>query len=317
MPLGEFELIRRFFAESALTRSDTPLGIGDDAALMRCAPGMELAVTVDTLVAGVHFLPEVDPVSLGHKALAVNLSDLAAMGAEPAWYTLALTLPAPDAAWLQGFADGLLGLARRHRVELVGGDTTRGPLSITIQAMGQVPVGQALKRSGASPGDLIYVSGPLGGAGLGLKQRLGQVDRDEPKALAALERPEPRVELGRALRQLATACIDISDGLAADLGHLLTASGAGATLIYEDLPLLPPVRDYMAATGDLALPLSAGDDYELCFTVPPDRRLDTDRLLADLGLTGGAIGRIETEQGLRILRHGEPLHLNHPGYRHF
>jgi thiamine-monophosphate kinase len=317
MPLGEFELIRQFFAESAPTRFDTPLGIGDDAALMRCAPGMELAVTVDTLVAGVHFLPEVDPVSLGHKALAVNLSDLAAMGAEPAWCTLALTLPAPDAAWLQGFADGLLGLARRHRIELVGGDTTRGPLSITIQAMGQVPVGQALKRSGASPGDLIYVSGPLGGAGLGLKQRLGQIDRDEPTALAALERPEPRVDLGRALRHLATACIDISDGLAADLAHLLTASGAGATLIYEDLPLTAAVRNYMAATGDLALPLSAGDDYELCFTVPPDRRLDTNRLLAELGLTGGAIGRIEAARGLRILRRGEPLHLNHPGYRHF
>jgi thiamine-monophosphate kinase len=317
MPLGEFELIRRFFAESTPTRSDTSLGIGDDAALMRCASGMELAVTVDTLVAGVHFLPEVEPVSLGHKALAVNLSDLAAMGAEPAWCTLALTLPVADAAWLQGFADGFLGLARRYRVQLVGGDTTRGPLSITIQAMGQVPVGQALKRSGARPGDLIYVSGPLGGAGLGLKQRLGQVDRDEPTALAALERPEPRVDLGRALRQLATACIDISDGLAADLGHLLTASAAGANLIYEDLPLSDAVRGYIAATGDMALPLSAGDDYELCFTVPAERRVETDGLLGELGLAGGAIGRIEAASGLRILRHGEAVPLNRFGYQHF
>lgn len=317
MALGEFELIRRFFAESDPTRSDTRLGIGDDAALLRCAAGMELAVTVDTLVAGVHFLPDVDPVSLGHKALAVNLSDLAAMGAEPAWCTLALTLPEADTGWLRGFADGFLGLARRHGVELVGGDTTRGPLSITIQAMGQVPVGQALQRSGARPGDLIYVSGPLGGAGLGLKLRLGQADRDEPTALAALERPEPRLALGQALRQLATACIDISDGLAADLGHLLTASGAGATLIYEDLPLSDAVRNHIASTGDLSLPLCAGDDYELCFTVPPDRRVETDRLLGQLGLAGGAIGQIEAAPGLRILRHGESLPLNRFGYQHF
>jgi len=294
MALGEFELIRRYFAESDPTRSDTRLGIGDDAALVWCAAGMELAVTVDTLVAGVHFLPEVEPFSLGHKALAVNLSDLAAMGAEPAWCTLALTLPEADAAWLRGFADGFLGLARRHGVELVGGDTTRGPLSITIQAMGQVPVGQALKRSGARPGDLIYVSGPLGDAGLGLKLRLGQANRNEPTALAALERPEPRLALGLALRQLATACIDISDGLAADLGHLLTASSAGATLVYEDL-----------------------DDYELCFTVPPGRRVETDRLLGQLGLAGGAIGQIEAAPGLRILRHGEALPLHRPGYQHF
>ena len=317
MALGEFELIRRFFAECDPTRSDTRLGIGDDAALLQCAAGMELAVTVDTLVAGVHFLPDVDPFSLGHKALAVNLSDLAAMGAEPAWCTLALTLPEAEAAWLHGFADGFLGLARRHGVELVGGDTTRGPLSITIQAMGQVPVGQALKRSGARPGDLIYVSGPLGGAGLGLKLRLGQADRDEPTALAALERPEPRLALGLALRQLATACIDISDGLAADLGHLLTTSGAGATLVYEDLPLSDAVRNHIATNGDFTLPLCAGDDYELCFTVPPGRRVETDRLLGQLGLAGGAIGQIEAAPGLRILRHGEALPLHRPGYQHF
>ena len=317
MALGEFELIRRFFAECDPTRSDTRLGIGDDAALLQCAAGMELAVTVDTLVAGVHFLPDVDPFSLGHKALAVNLSDLAAMGAEPAWCTLALTLPEAEAAWLHGFADGFLGLARRHGVELVGGDTTRGPLSITIQAMGQVPIGQALKRSGARPGELIYVSGPLGGAGLGLKLRLGQADRDEPTALAALERPEPRLALGLALRQLATACIDISDGLAADLGHLLTTSGAGATLVYEDLPLSDAVRNHIATNGDFTLPLCAGDDYELCFTVPPGRRVETDRLLGQLGLTGGAIGQIEAAPGLRILRHGEALPLHRPGYQHF
>ncbi|MDD1650936.1 MAG: thiamine-phosphate kinase [Methylococcaceae bacterium] len=317
MALSEFDLIRRFFAEATIRRPDTALGIGDDCALLRCAAGMELAITADTMVAGVHFLPDVDPESLGHKCLAVNLSDLAAMGAEAAWFTLALTLPEADEAWLAAFARGLFSLGHRCGVQLVGGDTTRGPLAITIQAMGQVPEGQALCRSGAQPDDLIFVSGPLGTAGLGLKMRLGTIDHADPAAIAALERPEPRLALGQSLRGLASACIDISDGLAGDLAHVLAASGVGAILHYDHLPLSECVTEYIEETGDFALPLTAGDDYELCFTVPLHRRDEADMVLGKCGLRGAAIGQCETAQGLRINQRGHPLALEAPGYEHF
>lgn len=220
MALGEFELIRRFFTAQAVRHRETVLGIGDDGAVLCPPPDHELVVTVDTLVSGVHFLPTVDPERLGHKALAVNLSDLAAMGAEPRWASLALTLPEADPAWLAAFARGFFRLAERHGVELIGGDTTQGPLAITVQALGWVPRGAALRRSGARPGDRIYLSGPMGCAGLGLKIRLGQVAFDDAEAVLRLEQPEPRVELGVSLRGIASACIDVSDRLAADLGHL-------------------------------------------------------------------------------------------------
>lgn len=317
MALGEFDLIRRYFAAGSRHRPDTRLGIGDDCALLRPPPGMELAVTTDTLVAGVHFLPEVDPESLGHKVLAVNLSDLAAMGAEPTWCTLALTLPAVDEDWLKAFARGFFALADRHGMELVGGDTTRGPLAVTLTAMGLVPLGHGLRRSGAGVGDLVYVSGPLGGAGLGLKMRQGSVSLYDAMALAALERPEPRVELGVRLRGLASACIDISDGLAADLGHLLTASRVGAEVDSARIPVMASVSHYGAATGDASLPLAAGDDYELCFTVPPDRRNEVDDVLSRLGLPGVVVGTIVAATGLRIHRQGKPLDLATQGYEHF
>jgi thiamine-monophosphate kinase len=315
--LGEFDLIRRFFSGQGIRHAETALGIGDDCALLRCRSEGELAVTVDTLVSGVHFLPEVDPEALGHKALAVNLSDLAAMGAEPRWATLALTLPSVDEAWLEAFARGWFALAARHGVELAGGDTTRGPLSITIQAMGWVPAGKALRRSGARPGDGVYVSGPLGAAGLGLKIRLGQTGLDDAEAVARLERPEPRVALGRALRGLASACIDISDGLAADLGHILNASDVGARLDFARLPLGAGVSRYIAETGDWRLPLRAGDDYELCFTVPEAQQDELERRLAAAGLTADRIGHIEPEPGLRLLKEGRDLEFVPAGYEHF
>lgn len=317
MALGEFDLIRRFFTRQPVRHAGTALGVGDDCALLRCEAGGALAVTVDTLVSGVHFLPEVEPDSLGHKALAVSLSDLAAMGAEPRWATLALTLPEVDADWLEAFARGLFALAERHGVEIIGGDTTRGPLSITLQAMGWVPEGRALCRSGARPGDGIYVSGPIGSAGLGLKQRLGQTDLQDAAALARLERPEPRVALGFQLRGLASACIDVSDGLAADLGHILAASGVGAALDCAALPLTDGVARYIAATGDWAMPWHAGDDYELCFTVPEDQRDELARRLAGTGLAAFPIGRIEAEPGLRLLKEGRLIDLNPSGYEHF
>lgn len=314
---GEFDLIRRFFSDRPPSRTDTRLGVGDDCALLRPPAGMDIAVSVDTLVSGVHFFPEVDPIRLGHKALAVNLSDLAAMGAEPAWATLALTLPESDEAWLTGFSEGFFRLANRFGLELVGGDTTHGPLSITVQVMGLLPQGEALRRSGAKPGDAIYVSGPLGSAGLGLKTRLKTASTADPSAIQALEQPEPRIELGMTLRGLASACIDISDGLAQDLGHILTASHTGAVIEYDRLPLTEVVRQHIAACDDWALPLTAGDDYELCFTVPADKVHQLETRLTETSLTATRIGRIDSEPGLRI-RGNDHLHSFRPlGYDHF
>lgn len=278
---------------------------------------MEIAVSVDTLVSGVHFLPEADPARLGHKVLAVNLSDLAAMGAEPAWATLALTLPEADEAWLGAFSDGFFSLARRYGLELIGGDTTRGPLSLTVQVMGLLPQGKALQRSGARPGDAIYVSGSPGRAGLGLKGLLEASPWADRDSIKALEQPEPRIELGLALRGLATACIDISDGLAQDLRHILTASQVGAQINYDQLPWSPAVRQYVTASGDWALPLSAGDDYELCFTLPPERADALKSRWSDSDLSITQIGHVESEPGLRLLRNHAIQPLEAAGYDHF
>jgi thiamine-monophosphate kinase len=317
MPLGEFQLIERYFQGVGPVRSDVALGVGDDCALLQPSPGLALAVTMDTLVAGVHFLPDVDPASLGHKALAVNLSDLAAMGAEPAWVTLAITLPRADEAWLASFAAGFHGLARQHGVQLVGGDTTRGPLSVTVQAMGYVPQGDALRRAGAKAGDGIYVTGELGSAGLALKALRGDEGPASPSDLERLFRPQPRVTEGLALRGLAHACIDISDGLAADLGHILEQSGVGASIDWEALPLSESVRRYVEQSGDWRLPLCAGDDYELCFTLPAERESELAARFGALDCRLSRIGRIEVEPGLRMLHGRRVESLPAAGYQHF
>ncbi|BBA32098.1 thiamine-monophosphate kinase [Methylocaldum marinum] len=317
MAIGEFELIRRFFTKQAVKQASTVLGVGDDCALLRVEERQDLAVTADTLVEGVHFLPDVDPESLGHKVLAVNLSDLAAMGAEPRWVTLALTLPHPERAWLQSFARGFFALAERHGVELVGGDTTRGPLTITVQALGLAPREHALRRSGARPGDLVYLTGELGTAGLGLKIRQGSTDIDDPTAVVRLEKPEPRIDAGIRLRGLASSCIDVSDGLAADLGHILEASGVGATIEWDRLPLTDGISRYIVETGDWRMPLSAGDDYELCFTVPPANRDALEQRLAAGDCPFALIGRIESQAGLRLLRDGWSIEFSQDGYQHF
>lgn len=317
MAIGEFELIRRFFTKQAVKQASTVLGVGDDCALLRVEERQDLAVTADTLVEGVHFLPDVDPESLGHKVLAVNLSDLAAMGAEPRWVTLALTLPHSERAWLQSFARGFFALAERHGVELVGGDTTRGPLTITVQALGLAPREHALRRSGARPGDLVYLTGELGTAGLGLKIRQGSTDIDDPTAVVRLEKPEPRIDAGIRLRGLAGSCIDVSDGLAADLGHILEASGVGATIEWDRLPLTDGISRYIVETGDWRMPLSAGDDYELCFTVPPANRDALEQRLTAGDCPFALIGRIESQAGLRLLRDGRSIELSQDGYQHF
>jgi len=315
--VNEFDLIRRYFAERGVRRADVPLGIGDDAALLTPPPGQSLAVTIDTLHCGVHFDAGIPPADLGHKALAVNLSDLAAMGAEPAWATLALSLPQADEAWLAAFAEGFFALAGRHGVQLVGGDTTRGPLSVTVQMQGFVPQEKALTRSGAEPGDHVFVTGSLGDAGAGLAIEQGRLEFAGPPAdllLARLHRPTPRVGAGLALRGLATASIDISDGLAQDLGHILVASGVGAVLDIDRLPL----SDELLASGidgPWRLAASAGDDYELCFTAPADADFGVDDAL---GCPVTRIGRIIVEPGQRWLgADGQPCELPSRGWDHF
>jgi thiamine-monophosphate kinase len=295
---SEFEIIRRHFAAATDARDDVELGIGDDCALLKPAADECLAVSIDTLVAGRHFLPEADSESLGHKALAVNLSDLAAMGARPAWATLALTLPNADEGWLEGFMTGFSRLARLHRVQLVGGDTTRGPLSVTVQVHGFIASAEALRRDRGRPGDWLYVSGSVGDAALAL--RLQEAREPVPDALRTrLDRPEPRIELGRLLAGRARAAIDVSDGLAADLGHLCKASAVGARIDLARLPLSPAVAASVAA-GDWSLPLAGGDDYELLFSVEPAA---VNGLLADCRAAGHRvteIGRLVTGEGIEL-----------------
>lgn len=317
MPVAEFDLIRRYFAQRTPRHAAVQLGIGDDCALLSAPSGQQLAVTADTLVQGVHFLPDCAPDDLAYKALAVNLSDLAAMGAEAAAFTLALTLPDADETWLEAFAAGLFQLADQYGVELCGGDTTRGPLLVlTIQAMGFVPAGQALTRAGAKPGDGIYFTGNLGDAGLGLKAAQGAWNGLASNALSRFHRPQPRLAVGMALRGLAHACIDVSDGLAADLGHILNASGVGAELDWERLPLSREIQDYLATTNDWRFLLGCGDDYELCFTAPGEPESIFARL-ADVGCACACIGQIQTEAGLRLRRQGGVESLDNLGYQHF
>lgn len=310
---SEFALIRRYFTRPAA--GDVLLGVGDDAALLQPPPGEALVTTVDTLVAGRHFPLNTPPDAIAHKALAVNLSDLAAMGATPRWFLLALTLPEADDAFLEPFARGLWALADAAGVALVGGDTTRGPLAVSITALGTVKAGQALRRAGARPGDGIYVSGTVGDAGLGLRLALSPERVRLPPEEAVfvrgrLDRPEPRLALGLALRGRATACLDVSDGLAQDLGHILTASGVGAELDVERLPLSPALRR-LPPEEAWRLALSSGDDYELCFTGPAGG------LPAEAGVPLTCIGRVTAEPGLRLRANGCDFRLDSPGYQHF
>ncbi|MEJ2387173.1 MAG: thiamine-phosphate kinase [Chromatiaceae bacterium] len=315
--MSEFDLIRDYFCHVGAARRDVALGVGDDCALLRVPEGFDLAVSIDTLTAGVHFLPDGDPESIGHKVLAVGLSDLAAMGAEPAWATLALTLPTADRGWIGAFCLGFARLAKRHGVQLVGGDTTRGALSVTVQVHGLVPVGTGVQRRGARPGDRIWVTGTVGDAGLALR-RLGAGEPVSPFLRERLDRPLPRVTAGLSLRGLASAMIDVSDGLAADLGHILEASCVGAEVELPALPLSPEAAGYLDNRGDWTLPLASGDDYELCFTVPPDRCGAVDRLAERSGCRLSAIGVITEKPGLRCVQaDGSDWGPACTGYDHF
>lgn len=321
--MSEFALIDAIRTRVNVARGDVALGIGDDAALLQVPDGQQLVACTDTLVAGIHFLPDTAPEDLGWRALAVNLSDLAAMGAAPAWALLALTLPQAYPRFVDRFAEGFAELARAHGVALVGGDTTEGPLAVTVTALGCVPPGRALTRRGAKAGDAVFVTGTLGDAVAalyGLRDgRFGNGRGSvEPTLLAAMNRPQPRIAAGLALRDLATACIDISDGLLADLGHICAASGVGAELEAEALP----VSATLAATFDHAacidMALSGGDNYELCFTAPAARADDVERLLA--ATPGGVtrIGRIVAGAGVLARDgHGARVVTRNAGWEHF
>ncbi|WP_309681530.1 thiamine-phosphate kinase [Polaromonas sp.] len=309
--MSEFDLIARYFTRPAQPPGRAALGVGDDCALLRLTPGMQLAVSSDMLVEGRHFFADVDPAALGHKALAVNLSDLAACGAAPLAFTLALALPRADEAWLAPFSRGLLALADGHGCELVGGDTTQGPLNLCITVFGEVPPGQALLRSGAQAGDDVYVSGTLGDARLALQALRGSLKLPADllaQARIRLEQPTPRVALGQALRGIASAAIDVSDGLLGDHGHLLKQSGVGARIDTSIAINLIAASTYSNWAGgiissqkQLECVLAGGDDYELAFSAPPSAREAVQAASRQAGTPVTRIGRIEAEPGLRLV----------------
>jgi len=314
---GEFELIERHFTGRGARREDVLAGVGDDAALVAAPPDGTLVLALDTLVEGVHFPAGFDARFVGHRALAVNLSDLAAMGAEPAWALLGLTIPSVDEHWLSGFSAGLDTLARRHGVALVGGDTTRGPLTVTISLAGTVPAGRALRREGARVGDDLWVSGTPGDAAAGLailQGRLNAQGRARDALLARFQLPQARVALGVALRGLATACIDVSDGLLGDLARLCAASGVGADIASRELPLSAGLCSVAAPEARISWALGGGDDYELLFTADPAERAKIAAL--DAGVVLRRIGAV-TDAGSVLVDGAPPGRDAGHGFDHF
>ncbi|SOD40255.1 thiamine-phosphate kinase [Nitrosovibrio sp. Nv4] len=320
--LSEFDIIQRYFIRSA---SHAVLGIGDDAALIRPPAGMELAVSTDMLVSGQHFFSDADPRKLGHKSLAVNLSDMAAMGATPRWVMLSLALPEPVARendkWLQSFADGFFDLAHAHQVELIGGDTTRGPLNICVTIIGEVGKGKALRRSGARPGDDIWISGHLGDAALALahqQRRIVLETGDMEECLPALHTPTPRVALGQRLIGLARSAIDISDGLLADLEHILKRSNVAAVIRMAEINCSASVKRYLPHPVAIQCMLAGGDDYELCFTASRRKRAKIEMLSREQGIPLTRIGDVCEGEGLVVLdATGRAVTPETKGYDHF
>ena len=317
---SEFDIIRHYFT-SKQSRADVILGIGDDAAILKVPEQHELVQSVDTLVAGVHFPLETSPQDIGYKALAVNLSDIAAMGAEPAWFTLAISLPEANETWLKAFSEGLSSLAKEYNVQLVGGDTTNGPLTISITINGFVATGKALTRHSAKVGDKIYVSGMLGDAALALMQWQGQciVQKESLTYLKGrLNRPTARVELGLLLGDYASSCIDISDGLLADLGHIAERSNVGARIYFENIPRSEEFNLNLTDEALITpLVLSGGDDYELCFTVPLDKQSEFENLIKEKNISVSCIGKIEETLGVRCVKNNTLIDVKEMGFQHF
>ena len=316
--MNEFEIIRRYFSPPT---DHTVLAGGDDAALIAVTPGMELAISTDALVAGRHFFEDAEPYDVGYKSIAANLSDMAAMGARPRWATLSLTLPAADARWLEQFAYGFLDLSREHHVDLIGGDTTRGPLAVCVQIMGEVMPGKALRRSGARLGDELWVSGHVGDAALALSCLRGDFElqaQERSQAMKRLSQPQPRVALGQGLIGLATSAIDVSDGLVSDLGHIADASGVRAVIEWESVPLSTVAARYRQHPLVKRCALAGGDDYELAFTGASGVGPELDLLGGRLGVALTRIGRIEAGAGVTVLDHaGKTVVLAETGFDHF
>ena len=322
MACGEFSLIARYFDRVRRARLDVETGIGDDCALLNIPDKQTLAISTDTLVSGNHFLPDISPVDLAHKALASNLSDLAAMGADPAWLTLAITLPEVDEDWLEAFSDRLFEQINYYDMQLIGGDTTGGPLSMTLGIYGYVPAGRALKRSGAKPGDWIYVTGTPGdsAAGLAILQNRLRVENEQDAQwlLKRHLRPTPRILHGQALRDLASAAIDLSDGLSSDLGHIVKASNCGAMLDMDAMPFSDAMRRHVEPEQALRWALAGGEDYELCFTVPERNRGALDVAIGHLGVPFTCVGQMSADvEGIQFSRDGKPVSFDLKGYDHF
>lgn len=318
--MKEFDLIKHFFTEQAVKRKDVILGIGDDCALIQPGERQHVAVTTDTLVAGVHFPLETEPRAIGHKAVAVNLSDLAAIGAEPSWISLALTLPEVDEAWLKEFCSGVFELCEYYNVQLIGGDTTQGPLSITVTAQGVTPADKYLLRSGAKAGDWLYVTGEIGDAALALLHLQGKIKIEDvftSQAMTKLNYPKPRVLAGQALREYASAAIDLSDGLIADLQHICKASGVGANIVVDALPLSNVMRDTLEQEEAIELALSGGDDYELLFTVAEDNKVGMETSLSHAGINITCIGQINASEKITTTLNNKPVSISTSGFEHF
>lgn len=318
--MKEFELIKHFFTKQKVKRKDVVLGIGDDCAVLVPIVNQNIVVTTDTLVAGVHFPFDTSPRAIGHKAVAVNLSDIAAMGAKPSWLSLALTLPDIDEPWLIEFCEGVFELCEFYNVELIGGDTTQGPLSITITAQGLTPEGSYLSRSGAKAGDWLYVTGELGDAALALQQITGRVEL-EPQFIDTirnkLDYPKPRVLAGQTLREYASSAIDLSDGLISDLGHICQASNVGANVVLDALPISTIMRDSLLADDAIALALSGGDDYELLFTVSEDNKVGMETAMSHAGTPVTCIGQLNSSQTISTTLNNKPIPINTAGFEHF
>ena len=315
--MSEFNLIAKYFTRPA---KHADLGVGDDAALIRVTQGQQLAISADMLVAGTHFFHDASPYSIGWKSLAVNVSDMAAMGAQPKWATLAIALPEVNEPWLTEFSQGFFACAQAFNVDLIGGDTTRGPLTLSVQIMGEVPRGKAIQRNGAKAGDDIWASGVIGSAALGLAHLQGKVNLTEPTTshcLTALTTPTPRVALGLALRGVANSCIDISDGLTADLSHILKASNLGAKLTLEDIHCDDYLRTRLNDGNIQQCILAGGDDYELLFTAPKSQRDHIQQLSQQLELPISLIGEATPQLGLVVSHHQQTLDITKKGFDHF
>jgi thiamine-monophosphate kinase len=318
--MKEFNLIKRFFTEQVVSRKDVILGIGDDCALILPTERQHIAITTDTLVSGVHFPENTHPRAIGHKAIAVNLSDLAAMGAEPTWVSLALTLPEFNEQWLTDFCAGVFELCEYYNIQLIGGDTTQGPLSITITAQGLTPYDKHLSRSGAKAGDWIFVTGELGDAALALKHIKGEVTIESvftEQILTKLDYPKPRVLAGQTLREYASSAIDLSDGLISDLTHICNASGVGANLVLDALPLSTILKETLPEEEAITLALSGGDDYELLFTVSEDNKVGMETALSHSGMPITCIGQLNPSGKITTTMNNKPISISAKGFEHF